>query len=134
MCKLAIDMKFVGKNHLIFLTVALLCFLASCDAFDSYKQLTGRYYLNHTKFGKCLCYKVDEEDFVELVSGAFGRIGFDNNYIIVEQSKYQFSIIKIYKELNYSPEKGIIGPLNPDDFRLQKQKLNIKAEFNINTD
>jgi len=97
--------------------------------------LVGRYYLNHTKFGKCICYKVDsEDDFVELVNGAFGRIGFDNNYVIVENSRYEYLIITVYKEFSYFPEKGIIGPLNTADFKLQKQKLHIKADFTIDTD
>ena len=126
------DMNNIKLNTLKLLTIILMCILNSCDTFDSHRHLIGRYYFNHTKFGKCICYKVDDNDnYVELVDGAFNLIGFDNNYIIVERNKYEFFIIPIYKELNYSPEKGILGPLKSKAFNERKRILNIKADFSI---
>jgi hypothetical protein len=79
--------------------VTLLFTLISCDIFDSNRHLIGRYYLEHNKFGKSICYRVDDNgDCVELINGAFGPIGYDNNYIIVEESKYEYLIITVYKK------------------------------------
>ncbi|MGN6397161.1 MAG: hypothetical protein ACTHMI_16445 [Mucilaginibacter sp.] len=52
----------------------------------------------------------------------------------MEKSRYEFLIIKVDKENTGFPEKEILGPLNAADFKLQKQKLNIKADFTINSD
>ncbi|TWI95601.1 hypothetical protein JN11_04340 [Mucilaginibacter frigoritolerans] len=121
-------------NALKLFIIILMCILNSCDTFDSHKHLIGRYYFNHTKFGKCICYKVDDnDDYVELIDGAFSLIGFDSNYIIVERNKDQFFIVPIYKEMNYSPEKGIVGPLNPKEFNEKKKMLKINADFSMNT-
>jgi hypothetical protein len=35
--------------------------------------------------------------------------------------------------MNYFPEKGIMGPLSLTQFNEQKLKLNIHADFTINT-
>lgn len=105
----------------------------SCDTFDSNKHLIANYYLRHDKFGKSVCYKVNDDGYVELIKGAFGRIGYDNNYIIVEESQYEYQIVKVYKNMNYSPEKGILGPFNLKKFNEEKLKLNIKADFTIDT-
>ena len=120
-------------NLKIFLLILLFA-LNSCDIFDSDKHLIGRYYLEHNKFGKSICYRVDDNGgCVELINGAFGPIGYDNNYIIVEESQNEYLIITVYKKMNYFPEKGILGPFNLNEFNKQKQKLNIKADFTINT-
>lgn len=108
--------------------------LSSCNLFDSNKHLIRSYYLKHDKFGKAICYKADESgDYVELINGAFGKIGFDDIYIIVQHSQYDYLIIPIYKNFTHFPEKGIIGPLNLIEFNKQKLKLNIKADFTINS-
>lgn len=127
-------MKVFINVKLKILTLAVMCLLNSCDIFYSNRHLIGNYYLQHNKFGKAICYRVDEDgDCVELINGAFGSIGFDNNYIIVERSKNEYLIIIVYKQMNYFPEKGVSGPFNLQDFYKQKKKLNIKAKFNINT-
>ena len=116
------------------LTLAIICSLNSCDIFHSNRHLIGHYYLQHNKFGKAICYRVDDDgDCVELINGAFGPIGFDDNYIIVERSKNEYLIVILYKQMNYFPEKGVLGPYNLQDFNKQKKKLNIKANFSINT-
>ena len=115
--------------------IILIYTLNSCDTFDSNKHLTGRYYLQHNKFGKSICYRVDDDGgSVELINGDFGPIGLDNNYIIVKLSEDEYLIVTIYKKMNYFPEKGILGPFKLNDFNKQKQRLNIRADFTINTD
>ena len=117
----------------IILILVAICLIISCNKFSN-RNLIGNYYLQHSKFGKAICYKVDNDgDCVELVSGAFGSIGYDDNYIIVERSKYEYLIIIIYKQMNYFPEKGVLGPFNLKEFNKQKKILNIKADFNIDT-
>jgi hypothetical protein len=108
--------------------------VSSCDIIDSSRHLTGRFYLKHNKFGKSINYQVDDNgSSVEIISGAFGRIGVDNNYIIVENSDYEYSIIRVKKEFDYFPDKGILGPFSSSEFKKQKQKLGITADFTINS-
>ncbi|WP_428330296.1 hypothetical protein [Mucilaginibacter sp.] len=127
-------MKTVINIKATILILVMVCSLISCNKFYSNRKLIGRYYLQHNKFGKSICYRVDDDgNCVELVNGAFGKIGFDDNYIIVERSKNEYLIIIIYKQINYFPEKGILGPFNLKDFNKQKTTLNIKADFNIDT-
>jgi len=122
----------IKLKNFILIFLLIVC---SCDTFDSNKQLTGRYYLRHTKFGKSISYRVDDDgDYVELINGAFGPIGFDDKYIIVEKSRTEYLIIAAYKGMNYFPEKGILGPFSLSQFNQQKVKLKIRANFTINTD
>jgi len=116
-------------------TVILIIQFALCSCiFNSDKHLTGRYYLKRGESGKSICYRVDNSGgCVEIINGAFGPIGYDNNYIIVEESQYKSLIITVYKKMNYFPEKGILGPFNLNEFNRQKQKLHIKANFTIDT-
>ena len=126
------DMNDIKINTLKLLTIILICILSSCDTFDSHKHLIDRYYFNQTKFGKCICYKVDDNDnYVELIDGAINLIGYDDNYIIVERNKHESFIIPVLKGMNYFPEKGILGPLNSKDFNERKRVLKIKANFSI---
>ena len=127
-------MKEAIKINLKICLIILLFILNGCNIFNSDKHLVGPYYLKNDEFGKALCYKVnDEGDCVELVTGAFGQIGLDDNYIIVERDQFHYLIVPVYKKFTYSPEKGILGPFNLSEFNRQKQKLHIKANFTINT-
>lgn len=115
------------------LLLILLYMLSSCD-FNTDRHLTGRYYLRHDESGDFICYRVDDDGgCVELINGAFGRIGYDDNFIIIERSESEYLIVTVYKEMNYFPEKGILGPFNLNDFKKQKLKLKIKADFTIDT-
>jgi hypothetical protein len=113
----------------------LLILFALCSCiFNSDKHLIGRYYLKHGESGKSICYRVDDSGgCVEIINGAFGPIGYDNNYIIVEESQYEYLIIIVYKKMNCFPEKGILGPYNSNEFNRQKLKFHIKANFTIDT-
>jgi len=121
-------------NNFKFYLIIVLISLSSCNPFNSSKHLVGRFYLKHNESGKSISYKVDDNgDYVELIKGAFGRIGFDDNYIIVENSDYEYSIIRVKKEFDYFPEKGILGPFSLREFNTQKQKLGITTDFTIDT-
>ena len=124
-------MKKTIKIIRVLFFVFLMSMFISCDSFFSDKHLTERYYLQHNKFGRAICYKVDDSGgCVELVEVDSGMIGFDDRYIIVKNGDYY--IIPVYKAMNYFPEKGILGPLSLIDFNLQRQRLNVKANFTIN--
>src|SRR4051812_21858023 len=114
------------------LKVLLMIFLymcSSCVSFNTDKHLTGRYYLRHDESGDFICYRVDDDGgCVELINAAFAQIGYDDNFIIIERSESEYLIVTVYKEMNYFPEKGILGPFNLNDFKKQKLKLKIKAD------
>jgi hypothetical protein len=122
---------FIKKILLAFLTFILLTF-SSCDTFDYNKHLAERYYLKSDKFGKTICYKVDEDnDYVELLNIESATIGFDDNYIIIKRAGKEYYIIVVYKGMTYFPEKSVLGPFNAVEFNKQKRTLNIKTTFTL---
>jgi len=44
-----------------------------------------------------------------------------------------YFIVPIHNDFTYYPEKGILGPFSLNDFNKQKLKLNIKADFTMDT-
>src|ERR1700754_2804255 len=96
--------------------ITLVFFLSSCNVFNTNRHLTGRYYLSNDEFGKSICYKVDNDIYLDLIIGEFGRIGCDDNFIIVQRAENEYLIVKVYKEMNYSPQDGISGPYNLSEF------------------
>ena len=101
-------------------------------------------------------------DFVAIIKGNIIAVGHDNDYMIIKctpfdspitihhnndsisvkysgsvkknagQDSIQYFIVPIYKTFTYSPEKGILGPLDLNEFNEKVKRLNINTEFTMN--
>jgi len=123
------------KNCIKFFGVVVtLLLLLSCNGTPNH--ITNRYYLvsadavEDTYLAYCLDDK--EYSFVGVVEKTIFSVGFNDSYIIAKQhpamsEKINYFIIPIYKEFTEFPEKGVIGPLNLEQFEIKTKELNISG-------
>jgi hypothetical protein len=107
--------------------------LISCDGLKS-EHITERYYLVAVDSNEdmTLSYSVDSDNStISVVRKTVFSVGYNDKYIIVKQHPFNnkkiinYFIVPIYKSLNYSPEEGVIGPLNLKLFEEKRKNLNI---------
>jgi hypothetical protein len=120
-------------NFKIIITLVLTNIFFSCNDIKN-NQIIGGYYLVavDTKDNMTIGYEVDENgNTVDVVGETIFSVGNNDKYIIAKQhpnrnkSIVNYFIIPIYKELTYSPEKGLIGPLSLNQFEAKRKELNI---------
>lgn len=122
------------KNKISYLVILFLMFLLiGCDGLKS-EHITERYYLVAVDSAEemTLSYSVDNDNStVGVVSKTVFSVGYNDEYIIVKQHPLNnrkiinYFIVPIYKSINYSPEKGVIGPLSLKQFEENRKDLNI---------
>jgi hypothetical protein len=121
----------------------LIC-LFSCNDLNN-KHITERYYFvaADTKDNTSLGYSINDDNssFVDVVGETVFSVGYNNRYIIVKQhltnnkKNTNYYIVPIYIKFNYSPEKGVIGPLSVDEFNTKSKELHIEdIKFTITYD
>ena len=108
--------------------------LFSCNGLKN-EHIIGRYYFVavDARENMSLGYSVNDDNssFVDVVGETVFAAGYDDKYIIVKQhpennrSVTNYYIVPIYKDFNYSPEKGVIGALTLEQFNEKRKELNI---------
>jgi hypothetical protein len=81
-----------------------------------------------------LAYSVNDENssFVDVIGETVFSGGFNDKYLIIKQHPLNnkkitnYYIVLIYREFNYSPEKGVMGPYTLDAFNKKCKELNIE--------
>ncbi|MFO0478187.1 MAG: hypothetical protein ACK50L_05345 [Bacteroidota bacterium] len=111
--------------------------LFSCNGLKN-EHLTERYYFVavDARENMSLGYSVNDDNssFVDVVGETVFAAGYDDKYIILKQHPSNnraitnYYIVPIYKEFNYSPEKGVIGALTLEQFNEKRKELNIPDE------
>lgn len=116
----------------------IISFFVSCDLVDYQAHITGRYYLSYvdTWDHMSLYYKFEDGGMVGVVSHSVFAVGHNDEFIIIknhpknesgnpDKKIINYYIVPVHKELTYSPEIGVIGPLTIDAFEAKRNELKI---------
>ena len=111
--------------------------LYSCNELRN-SHITERYYFvevdTRENMSLGYCVNDDNSSFVDVVGETVFAVGYDDKYIIAKQhpsnnrAVTNYYIVQIYKEFNYSPEKGVIGALTLKQFNEKRKELGISDE------
>lgn len=105
-------------------------------------NIKGRYFLESDDYGKYIVgYQVDErENFLILVDVYVFAAGYNDKFIVAIQhpktragigTDSSYYIIPFHKDYTYSPQDGIIGPLNFKEYDLKKEQLGIRNIYGL---
>ena len=123
----------------IILCLSSLLFISCLGSEFERERITNDYYLTTTdNYNKdvYINFKLQNGDFVGVVSATVFSVGYNEKYIIARQHPFDYpnkvdtSIIKyyiipIYKKSTFSPEEGVLGPLSLRDFKSRCVTLGI---------
>lgn len=121
------------KIKLVAVIILILLVFILCQDIAHNERIIGRYYLIAIDDNEQMhvSFQVDNNNSVGIISQTVYSVGFNKNYIIVKQHPQgnrkitDYYIVRIYHEMTYWPEKGVIGPMTKDEFNKKRHELNI---------
>ena len=123
----------VFKSISFFILTILLLTATGCETLLYPRKIEGNYYVIETDLGHELGYQVNEDgDFVTLIGSEIFDVGYNKKFIVANRNGSYF-IVPVYAKYTYSPEIGIIGPLNKEQLILKEKDLAIHIDLTFNT-
>ena len=130
----------IYKQLQTIILLVILCLTLSCS--NTNKKIIGSYYFTNDEGNQSLAFKMDNGQYIDVVTSSVFSIAHDKNFIIVKQHPQRFSqspnksvtnyfIVPLLSKINTSPDLNVYGPLNENAFLIKKRSLKISNSLTL---